>query len=63
MKFKIYLLTGYLGNVSVWTSDGVISFLAKAILYTIMYVLLIYRYAMTDVEKEKIINVLRRFHR
>lgn len=57
------LITGYLGNVSVWKSDGVISFLAKAILYTIMYVLLIYRYAMTDVEKEKIGNVLRRFHR
>ena len=59
----ICLAIGYLGNVSVWTSDGVISFLIKAVLYTILYSLLIYRFAMTNVEKEKIGNFLRRFHR
>ena len=57
------LVVGYLGNVIVWTSGGIMPFLVKAAVYTVLYGVLIYRFAMTDVEKEKVGNILCRFYR
>lgn len=58
----ICLVIGYFGNIFLWVSDGVIPFLTKAFLYTALYVLLIYRFTMTNAEREKIENILSRFH-
>lgn len=57
------LIVGYVGNAFLWTRGGVMPFLVKAAVYTIMYGLLVYRFAMTDTEKEKIGSICHRFHR
>lgn len=56
------LAIGYGFNFFVWTSGGVVPFLVKGTLYAVLYTMLIYSFAMTSEEKQKVTALLKRAH-
>ena len=56
------LVMGYGFNFFVWTSGGVVPFLVKGTLYAALYTVLIYSFAMTSEEKQKVTALLKRAH-
>lgn len=58
----VCLVIGYAANVYLWTQGGVGPFVLKAAMYTILYMVMIYAFAMNQMEREKIQAVLRKFH-
>lgn len=58
----VCLVIGYAANVYLWTQGGVVPFVLKAAMYTILYMVMIYAFAMNQMEREKIQAVLRKLH-
>lgn len=58
----VCLVIGYAANVYLWTQGGIGSFVLKAAMYTILYAVMIYAFAMNQMEREKIQAVLRKLH-
>lgn len=58
----VCLVIGYAANVYLWTQGGVGPFVLKAAMYSILYMVMIYAFAMNQMEREKIQAVLRKLH-
>lgn len=58
----VCLVIGYATNVYLWTQGGVGPFVLKAAMYSILYMVMIYAFAMNQMEREKIQAVLRKLH-
>lgn len=58
----ICLMIGYAANVYFWSQGGIGPFVLKAVMYTILYMVMIYAFAMNQSEQEKIQAVLRKLH-
>lgn len=56
------LVIGYAANVYLLPQGGIGSFVLKAAMYTILYMVMIYAFAMNQMEREKIQAVLRKLH-
>lgn len=56
------LVIGYAANVYLLPKGGIGPFVLKAAMYTILYMVMIYAFAMNQMEREKIQAVLRKFH-
>lgn len=55
-------MVGYAANVYLLPQGGIGSFVLKAAMYTILYMVMIYAFAMNQMEREKIQAVLRKLH-
>lgn len=58
----VCLVIGYAANVYLLPQGGIGSFVLKAAMYTILYMVMIYAFAMNQMEREKIQAVLRKLH-
>lgn len=58
----VCLVIGYATNVYLWTQGGVGPFVLKAAMYSILYMVMIYAFAMNQMEREKIQAILRKLH-
>ena len=58
----VCLVIGYAANVYLLPQRGIGSFVLKAAMYTILYMVMIYAFAMNQMEREKIQAVLRKLH-
>lgn len=56
------LVIGYAANVYLLPKGGIGPFVLKAAMYTILYMVMIYAFAMNQMEREKIQAVLRKLH-
>lgn len=58
----ICLMIGYAANVYFGPQGGIGPFILKAVMYTILYMVMIYAFAMNRMEREKILAVFRKLH-
>lgn len=58
----VCLVIGYAANVYLLPQGGIGSFVLKAAMYTILYMVMIYAFAMNQMEREKIQAALRKWH-
>ena len=55
-------MIGYAANVYFLPQGGIGPFVLKAVMYTILYMVMIYTFAMNRMEREKIQNILKKLH-
>lgn len=58
----VCLVIGYVANIYLLPQRGIVPFVLKAAMYTILYMVMIYAFAMNQMEREKIQAVLRKLH-
>ena len=58
----VCLVIGYAANVYLWTQGGVGPFVLKAAMYSILYMVMIYAFAMNQSERDKIQATFRKLH-
>lgn len=58
----ICLVIGYAANTYLWSNGGMGSFVLKGAGYTILYMVMIYNFAMNQSEREKIQSVFKKLH-
>lgn len=58
----VCLVIGYVANVYLWTQGGVGPFVLKAAMYSILYMAMIYAFAMNQMERDKIQATFRKLH-
>lgn len=58
----VCLVIGYAANVYFWPQGGIGPFILKAVMYTALYMVMIYVFAMNRMEREKIQDILRKLH-
>jgi len=58
----VCLVIGYAANVYFWPQGGIGPFILKAVMYTALYMVMIYVFAMNRMEREKIQNILKKLH-
>lgn len=58
----VCLVIGYVANLYLWTQGGVGPFVLKAAMYAILYVAMIYAFAMNQMEREKVQAILKKIH-
>ena len=58
----VCLVIGYVANIYLLPQGGIGAFVLKAAMYTILYMVMIYAFAMNQMEREKIQAVLRKLH-
>lgn len=58
----VCLVIGYAANVYLWTQGGVGPFVLKAAMYSILYMVMIYAFAMNQSERDKIQATFRKWH-
>lgn len=58
----VCLIIGYVVNAYVWSHSGIACFLIKVSGYTLLYLIMIYGFAMSQLEKKKIQAVLKKVH-
>lgn len=58
----VCLVIGYVANAYLWTQGGVGPFVLKAAMYSILYMVMIYAFAMNQSERDKIQATFRKLH-
>lgn len=58
----VCLVIGYAANVYLWTQGGVGPFVLKVAMYSILYMVMIYAFAMNQSERDKIQATFRKLH-
>lgn len=58
----VCLVIGYVANVYLLPQRGIVPFVLKATMYTVLYVAIVYAFAMNQSEREKIQAILKRIH-
>lgn len=58
----VCLMIGYAANVYFGPQGGIGPFILKAVMYTALYMVMIYVFAMNRMEREKIQNILKKLH-
>ena len=58
----VCLVIGYVANVYLWTQWGLGPFVLKAAMYTALYIVMIFVFAMNQMEREKIQDILRKLN-
>lgn len=58
----VCLVIGYVANVYLLPQRGIVPFVLKAAMYTVLYVAMVYAFAMNQREREKIQAILKKIH-
>ena len=58
----VCLVIGYVANVYLLPQRGIVPFVLKAAMYTVLYVAIVYAFAMNQSEREKIQAILKKIH-
>lgn len=58
----VCLVIGYVANIYLLPQRGIVPFVLKAAMYTVLYVAIVYAFAMNQSEREKIQAILKKIH-